>query len=363
MKRRIYTLCSILLMLSFLAGCSNAGIQEVHGTTPSAEGTAEDSEMSTETSADKTEDESAADSTTEAVDDSTESSTDVNEETDSSSAEETEEETEASSDPETAPESTWVFFNPDGMTLQTRINTPEGYTRREVTDDSLDAFLRGYALKEHGAPVLLYNGGLKEDQTCHCAVFKLPIENEDHQQCADSVMRVYAEYYWHTGQQDKIAYTFTNGFYADWATWRAGNRIKVDGSSVYWVSGAGYDDSYENLKKYLRMIFCYAGTLSMDRYEATPISLEEMQVGDVFLFGGSPGHAVMVVDICYNEEGKKAFLLAQSHMPAQEFQLAKNPAHEWDPWYYEDEVVYPFETIEYIFPEGSLQRLTYWAGN
>lgn len=37
----------------------------------------------------------------------------------------------------------------------------------------------------------------------------------------------------------------------------------------------------------------------------------------------------------------------------------KNPAHEDDPWYYEDEVTYPFHTPEYTFQKGSLKRLNY----
>ena len=66
----------------------------------------------------------------------------------------------------------------------------------------------------------------------------------------------------------------------------------------------------------------------------------------------------MIVDVCENEEGKKAFLLAQGFMPAQQFHIIKNPRHE-DPWYYEDEVTYPFYTISYTFEEGSLKRVMY----
>ena len=59
--------------------------------------------------------------------------------------------------------------------------------------------------------------------------------------------------------------------------------------------------------------------------------------------------------------GKKAFLLAQGYMPAQQFQLLKNPAHEQDgdPWYYEDEIRYPLQTPEYDFKKGSLKRPEY----
>lgn len=253
----------------------------------------------------------------------------------------------------------WTFYNEEGMTLETRVNPPKGYTRPEVSEDSFARFLRNYPLKEHGSSVLLYNGEPKEDQTAHAAVFALPIETEDLQQCADSIMRIYAEYYRSTGQQNKLSFHFTEEFTADYGKWRDGYRIQFSGNQFNWIKHTEYDDSYDTFIKYLRMVFAYAGTRSMDAWESVPISLDELQVGDVFLRGDSPGHAMLVVDICYNAEGEKAFLLAQGHMPAQEFQLAKNPAHPEDPWYYENEVIYPFETIEYTFPEECLQRLTY----
>ena len=124
------------------------------------------------------------------------------------------------------------------------------------------------------------------------------------------------------------------------------------------LRGTGYDDSYESFQKYLRVVFSYAGTLSMEA-ESEEIPLSDIACGDVFLKGGSPGHVVLVADVCENEEGQKAFLLAQGYMPAQEFHLLKNPRHDSDPWYYEQEVKYPLATPEYTFPEGSFKRLSY----
>ena len=250
------------------------------------------------------------------------------------------------------------ILNPKGMTLETRFSVPDGYTREEAEDESLTEFLRSYELKEDGSPVLLYDGRKKGNQKAHAAVFKLPIEEEDLQQCADSIMRVYAEYFYHTGRQEKIAFHFSNGFLAEYEKWREGNRIKIDGNDAYWAKTASYDDSYETFRSYLRMVFAYAGTQSMAG-ESEEISLPEIEVGDVFLKGGSPGHVVMVVDVCRRENGKKAFLLAQGYMPAQEFHVLKNPEHKEDPWYYEEEIVYPFHTPEYTFEEGSLRRLGY----
>lgn len=254
-----------------------------------------------------------------------------------------------------------TLINPEGMTLQTRILPPQGYSRVPAEEGSLTEFLREYALKEDGSPVLLYDGSEKGNQTAHQAVLALPIEAADLQQCADSVMRIYAEYFYQAGQPEKIAFHFTNGFLAEYVRWRDGERIKVDGNRVWWVQGAGRDDSYEAFVKYLRMVFCYAGTLSM-KTESEEIDRDEMGVGDVFLKGGSPGHVVMVIDVCENEAGQRAFLLGQGYMPAQEFHMLRNPLHEEDCWYYEEEVAYPFFTPEYTFEEGSLRRLNYADG-
>ena len=251
-----------------------------------------------------------------------------------------------------------VGIDPQGMTLESRFQAPEGFVRTEMEAGSFGAFVRGYALKEDGAPVLLHDGRKKTVQSCHAAVFALPIENVDLQQCADSVMRMYAEYYWDCGKPEQVAFHFTNGFLCDYAKWRDGYRVKVKGNEAKWEKKAAYDDSYATFVKYLRQIFNYAGTLSMETYESESILPEDMTIGDVILKGGSPGHVVMVVDICENAEGEKAWLLAQGYMPAQEFHVIRNPLHSADPWYYESELEFPLKTAEYTFAEASMVRRT-----
>ncbi len=261
-------------------------------------------------------------------------------------------------DDETSASGAAILLNTEGKTLEKRVHTPAGYKRKEADSKSLTTFLREYPLKKAGSKVRLYNGKKKENQDAHAAVFKLPLEKENLQQCADSVMRVYAEYYWKTEQKEKISFRFVDGFQADYVRWREGYRIQTGATRSSWVSSGAYDDSYKNFQKYMRMVFAYASTISM-KAESKKIKLSKIQVGDIFLKDGSPGHVVMVVDICENEDGKKAFLLGQGYMPAQEFHLLKNPAHEEDPWYYETEISYPLETPEYTFEKGCLRRLNY----
>lgn len=251
-----------------------------------------------------------------------------------------------------------AIINPEGMTLEERIMAPAGYERTSEEAGSLGAFIRSYGLKEDGAKVLLYDGSEKGNQNAHVAVFTLPIEERDLQQCADSVMRMYAEYFLATEQYDKMVFHYSNGFEAAYSKWIQGYKIKVKDGEASWVTDSSCDSSYESFQEYMRLVFAYAGTYSM-KSESEEISLSDIQIGDIFLKGGSPGHVVMVVDTCVDADGNKAFLLAQGYMPAQEFHVLKNPLHEDNPWYYEEEVVYPFVTPEYTFDEGSLRRLSY----
>ncbi|EHI59292.1 DUF4846 domain-containing protein [Hungatella hathewayi] len=137
-----------------------------------------------------------------------------------------------------------VIF-PQGMTLETRFLPSAGYERVPAEEGSFLAFMRNQKLKEDGSPVLLYDGTEKHNQSAQAAVFAMPGFDSDLQQCADSVMRMYAEYFYSVGAYEKIAFHLTNGFLMDYPTWREGNRLSVDGNRVSWVKKASYDDSYE----------------------------------------------------------------------------------------------------------------------
>lgn len=248
-----------------------------------------------------------------------------------------------------------TFIDGTGMTLETRISTPENYKRIAVTDGSFGQYIRKFPLLEDGAKVMLYNNTEKWTQKLHAAVFDVSIGEKDLQQCADSIIRMYAEYFYAAGKFEQIKFHLTNGFLMKYTTWRDGYRIKVVGNDVTWVKKQEEDTSYEGFLKYLTSVFLYAGTISLNK-EGKEVKMSEMQIGDMFIYGGSPGHCVLVVDIAENEKKEKCFLLAQGYMPAQGFHVIRNPKHMEDPWYYESEFSYPFETIQWTFQEGSLKR-------
>jgi hypothetical protein len=246
-------------------------------------------------------------------------------------------------------------INESGRTIAERFNPPSGFERVKEGDNSFTSYLQNLPLKPHNTVVQYYDGGFKSADV-YDAVVDLEIGDRDLHQCADAVMRLRAEYLWKNKQYDKIHFNFTNGFRVDYSKWREGYRIKVRGNNVGWVKSAQPSDSYKTFWKYMEIIFSYAGTLSLEK-ELKPVEYSKMKVGDVLIQGGSPGHAIIVVDMAVNpDSGKKVYLLAQSYMPAQEIQILKNENHGANSPWYELNDSYAVLTPEWDFYTTDLKR-------
>ncbi len=225
------------------------------------------------------------------------------------------------------------LINAEGQTIGKRFLTPSGFERVEVKANSYAAYLRNLPLKEEGASVQYYDGKLKNRSDVYTAVVDLPIGKRDLHQCADAVMRLKGEYLWREKKYEDIHFNFTNGFRVDYSEWMKGRRMIVKGNKTYWNDRNQPSNTYEDFWKYMELIFTYAGTLSLAK-ELQAVDYHEMKIGDVFIQGGSPGHAVVVVDMVMHPETKQqAYLLAQSYMPAQEIQVLKCPNGAFGPWY------------------------------
>jgi len=248
------------------------------------------------------------------------------------------------------------LINPDGKTVESRIRTPQGFERIGVAEDSFAGYLRQLPLKPHGAKVLLYNGRIKENDGIYDAVVDLKIGNKNLHQCADAVIRLRAEYLYQQKQFDKIHFNFTNGFRADYVEWMKGNRVVIQGNKTGWVHNHSPANAYQDFWNYLEVVFSYAGTLSLAK-ELKAVRMDDLRIGDVFIQGGSPGHAIVVIDLAIHPQtNEKVFLLAQSYMPAQEIQILKNPnSRERSPWYstvFGDVLITP----EWTFYKTDLKR-------
>ena len=238
-------------------------------------------------------------------------------------------------------------------TLESRFAPPSGFERAAVAPGSFAAWLRGLALQAKDARVLLFDGNPKARQDVHAAVIDIDTGTSDLQQCADAVMRLHAEWLYGTGRQAGIVFNFTSGNAVAFARYAKGER--PDESAKKWQKSADADASYVSFRKYMNLVFAYAGTASLEK-ELKAIDAADVQIGDVFIKGGFPGHAVIVADLTENKITRsKRFLLIQSFMPAQDMHVLKNPANtDGSPWYAPPTA--DLVTPEWTFAKGSLRR-------
>ena len=248
------------------------------------------------------------------------------------------------------------FILPLGQTIDQRFDVPQGYHRVRFEEGSYEEYIRSLPLKPHGSEVHYFDGSVKRNRGVHEAVVDMDVGKRDLQQCADAAIRIRAEYLYGQGKFDQICFQFTNGFPAEYIKWMEGYRISIEGNNTKWLKTAGPSNSYESFRKYLDIVFAYAGTLSLAR-ELQPVEVEDLTIGDIIIKGGSPGHAVIVVDmIVHGKTGEKLFLLAQSYMPAQDIHVLSNPKDlEITPWY-RIEQGKRLHTPEWTFDEVKIGR-------
>ncbi len=238
-------------------------------------------------------------------------------------------------------------------TIETRFAPPSGFERVATAPGSFAEWLRGLALKSKDAPVMLFDGKSKGRQDLHAAVIDIDTGTRDLQQCADAVMRLRAEWLYGAGRQAEIAFNFMSGNPVPFLRYAKGERPNE--SAKTWKKSAEPDAGYVSFRKYMDLVFAYAGTASLEK-ELTPVDAATVQIGDVFIKGGFPGHAVIVADMAENKLTRaKRFLLIQSYMPAQDMHVLKNLANgDGSPWYAPP--TGDLVTPEWTFSKGNLRR-------
>lgn len=213
------------------------------------------------------------------------------------------------------------------------IPLPAGYTRIPAAAGSYTAWLRSLPLKKNKT-VFLYNGMPKANQSAQFAVIDMPVGNKDLQQCADAVMRLYAEYLYSRQQFDAI--DFTDNAHTHYRLPAGAGRAAFD--------------------QYLEKVFSYCGTASLEKQLRAVPDFSLLQAGDVLIKGGSPGHAMQVVDVAVNQARQKIYLLAQSYMPAQDIHIVVDPGQQrLNPWYPADNSA-TIETPEWVFRKENLRK-------
>jgi hypothetical protein len=232
-------------------------------------------------------------------------------------------------------EKPFSYFNESESRVKTRFNTPEGYTRVESSEGSFGEYLQNLPLKSHSSQVRHFDGTLKYNTSAYCAVVDLPLKGNANHQCADAVMRLRAEYLFSVKRYSEIEFLYVSGKKSNYLSYLGGKTPTAD-----------------NLWSYMCGVFCYANTYSLNK-QLKSKNTDDLQIGDVFIIGGFPGHTVIVVDKCVNDKGEVKFMLAQSYMPAQDIQILVGDDGK-SPWYDLNFGDYLY-SAEYTFSKNDLK--------
>jgi hypothetical protein len=255
----------------------------------------------------------------------------------------------------------WLQEGHPRETIASQIPVPGGYERVRIKPGSFQEWLRFLPLKPTESPVYLYDGRKKHNQDAHYAVVEIDVGHQDIQQCADAVIRLRAEYLWDRQRYEDIHFNFTSGDTSFYLNWRQGIRPQVQGNRVSWAQTMSSDSGYASFRDYVHTTCIYAGSYSLAQELKKISDPIDLQIGDVFIRGGFPGHAVLVVDIAVHPEtGHKAFLLLQSYMPAQDMHILKNPAEDFPgtPWFLFQSERGRLVTPEWTFQWDELKRFS-----
>ena len=254
---------------------------------------------------------------------------------------------------ETSPTNKITVTNPETIR---GISLPEGYSHVVDYDSAYSSWLLDLKLKKNKT-VYLHNGKLKSNQDAQFAVLNIEIGKKDLVQCADAAMKLRADYLFENHLYDQIRFLSTSGEELSFQSWLKGIRWKEKGSKlISYNLGEVAANIQQEYTRFMEFVFSYCGTYSLSKQTKPLNDSPSIQPGDMFVYGGFPGHAVTVMAVAKNEDGEKIFLLSQGYMPAQDIHILKNDVNaELSPWYSATEI-FPLYTPEWEFKTGSLRR-------
>jgi predicted esterase len=236
---------------------------------------------------------------------------------------------------------------------------PPGFARVDVAEGTFASMLRTLPLQPEGSPIVDYRGIPLYDHGKHwgvAAVADIDVGTKDLQQCADSIVRIHAEWRYGRGQRD-IGYRSVSGVRLGYKAWLSGERPIVSGKDIVMKkAAAAHADDHATFRAYLEELFNWVGTPSVDR-DAMKVDLDDVRAGDFFVMLGQPfGHAVLVLDVAKHADGRTALLLGQSYMPAQSFSILR-PNENRSAWFIVDKGAQFVDTPFWkAFPRSALRR-------
>lgn len=207
----------------------------------------------------------------------------------------------------------------EAKTESDAISTPGVIVKQIKDTTSWEYFLQHLPEKE--GPVLDYKGNPVAFQQKHTAVINYDVGPRDLQQCADALMRLRAEYLFKQKRFAEIGFHFTDGNYYSFDDYCLGKTPVPRGINVRFISLPQRSKNNKELRKYLDIVYTYAGTISL----ASELSdAPDLAIGTIVISPGSPGHCFIITDEANTATGEKVFKLVEGYTPAQSIYVLAN---------------------------------------
>ena len=200
-----------------------------------------------------------------------------------------------------------------------------GFTQFAAEPESWCEWLRLLPLAAPGTPVKNYRGEIvvPGDDEHLAAVVAIDIGNQDIQQSADVVLRLFAEWRWFVGDL-LMLYLSDAKLELPLEKWRAGERLVSAGKQQKWVAQEPPQSKLDHaaFRAYLDSVFSSSDFRALIA-ESVAITPESLAPGAFFLHEGHPSEVVVVLDVATSRSGERAMILMQALNPAESIHVLR----------------------------------------
>lgn len=209
--------------------------------------------------------------------------------------------------------------------LADRIAPPDGFDRVLLPAGSFGDWLRHLPVEPAGAKVRQANGRTllqPDDPNLAVAISLQPHTNA--LGAAGMMVRLRAEHGWCAKTLDTTAFHFTSGQRMSWRAWASGVRALSGESGPHFEITGIADDSRDSFCAWIETQLQFTSCASL-LDDTRVVEDGTISPGDVFLREGRDAHALLVLDVATDSQGRVAILLGSGATPAATFHVVRSP--------------------------------------